>query len=185
MNALSKSITYKIFKGCIFPQTKYHKAMMGDDCLNYNCDYYIWLWVLASFATLDGKRWKSDTNVDMMNIATPIPLILYRWKRWRVFILENSNYTFSIIVCVCVCVCVLVAQLCLTLCDTMDCSPPGSSIHETHQARKLSVLPFPSPGNLLIQESNPMRSPSLQTDFLPSEPPGKLFLSLTAIEWKC
>ena len=27
-------------------------------------------------------------------------------------------------------VCVLVTQLCLTLCDPMDCSPPGSSVHE-------------------------------------------------------
>ena len=26
---------------------------------------------------------------------------------------------------------VLVAQLCLTLCDSMDCSPPGSSVHGT------------------------------------------------------
>ena len=32
-------------------------------------------------------------------------------------------------VCVCVCVCVLVAQSCPTLCDPMDCSPPGSSVH--------------------------------------------------------
>ena len=35
-------------------------------------------------------------------------------------------------VCVCVCVCmhacVLVTQLCLTLCDPMDCSLPGSSV---------------------------------------------------------
>ena len=29
-------------------------------------------------------------------------------------------------VCVCVCVCVIVIQSCLTVCDTMDCSPPGS-----------------------------------------------------------
>ena len=30
----------------------------------------------------------------------------------------------------CVCVCVhLLAQLCLTLCDPMDYSPPGSSVH--------------------------------------------------------
>ena len=32
---------------------------------------------------------------------------------------------------------VLVAQLSLTLCDPMDCSPPGSSIHEIFQARIL------------------------------------------------
>ena len=32
---------------------------------------------------------------------------------------------------------VLVAQLCLTLCDPMDCSPPGSSVHGILQARIL------------------------------------------------
>ena len=31
----------------------------------------------------------------------------------------------------------LVAQLCLTLCNPMDCSPPGSSVHEIFQARIL------------------------------------------------
>ena len=30
-----------------------------------------------------------------------------------------------------------VAQSCLTLCDPMDCSPPGSSVHEIFQARVL------------------------------------------------
>ena len=30
-----------------------------------------------------------------------------------------------------------VAQSCLTLCDPMDCSPPGSSIHGIFQARVL------------------------------------------------
>ena len=30
-----------------------------------------------------------------------------------------------------------VAQLCLTLCDSMDCSLPGSSIHGIFQARVL------------------------------------------------
>ena len=28
-------------------------------------------------------------------------------------------------------------QLCLTLCDPMDCSPPGSSVHGIPQARIL------------------------------------------------
>ena len=31
-----------------------------------------------------------------------------------------------------------VAQSCLTLCDAVDCSPPGSSIHGILQARRLS-----------------------------------------------
>ena len=39
------------------------------------------------------------------------------------------------------------AQLCLTLCDPMDCSPPGSSVHGILQARilKNTWLPCPSP----------------------------------------
>ena len=41
-------------------------------------------------------------------------------------------------VCACVCVCVNVyVQLCLTLCDPMDCSLPGSSVHGILQARVL------------------------------------------------
>ena len=36
-----------------------------------------------------------------------------------------------------VCICVLVTQSCPTLCDPMDCSPPGSSVHGILQARTL------------------------------------------------
>ena len=35
------------------------------------------------------------------------------------------------------CCCYLVAQSCLTLCDPMDCSLPGSSVHGSSQARIL------------------------------------------------
>ena len=43
----------------------------------------------------------------------------------------------------CVCVC-LVAKSCLTLCDPMDCSLPGSSVHGICQVRILEwvVVPF-------------------------------------------
>ena len=113
----------------------------------------------------------------------------------------------------------LVAQSCLTLCDPMDYSPPGSSVHGILQAGILewvampssrtfiirsdqllshvrlfatlwtvalqapppmgffrqeywSGLPFPSPGDLSDPGIEP-RSPALQADALPSEPPGK------------
>ena len=36
-----------------------------------------------------------------------------------------------------------VAQSCLTLCDPMDCSPPGSSVHEILQARILEWVAKP------------------------------------------
>ena len=37
-----------------------------------------------------------------------------------------------------------VAQSCLTLCDPMDCSPPGSSVHGVLQARILEGVAVPS-----------------------------------------
>ena len=36
-----------------------------------------------------------------------------------------------------------IAQSCLTLCDPMDCSPPGSSIHGILQARVLEWVAIP------------------------------------------
>ena len=47
-------------------------------------------------------------------------------------------------VCVCVCVCMLVAQSCLTLCNSMNRSPPGSSVHRILQARILECAAMPS-----------------------------------------
>ena len=68
---------------------------------------------------------------------------------------------------------VLVAQSCLTLCDPLGCSPPGSSVHGTFPRQEYwSGLPFPSPGDFTKPGIEP-RSPSLQMDPLPSEPPGK------------
>ena len=62
----------------------------------------------------------------------------------------------------------LVVQLCLSLSDLMDCSPPGSSVHGILQARILEWLPFPSPGDLPDPGIEP-RSPALQADSLISE----------------
>ena len=39
-------------------------------------------------------------------------------------------------------------QSCLTLCDPMDCSPPGSSVHGILQARILTRPPWLPPGDL-------------------------------------
>ena len=38
---------------------------------------------------------------------------------------------------------VLIAQLCPTLCDPMDCNPPGSSVHGILQARILKWVAIP------------------------------------------
>ena len=76
--------------------------------------------------------------------------------------------------CVCVCVYVLVAQLCPTLCDPIDDSSPGSSVHGILQARMPEWVAFSSPGDLLNPGIEPWDpnpgSPALQADSLPAEP---------------
>ena len=69
------------------------------------------------------------------------------------------------------CVC-SVAQSCPAICDPMDYSPPGSSVHGILKARVLewASIPF-SRGS--SQPRVELGSPALQVDSLPSEPPGK------------
>ena len=66
----------------------------------------------------------------------------------------------------------LVPQSCLTLCDPRDYSLPGSYVYGIFQARILEWVAFPFSRELPNQGIEP-RSPALQADSLPSEPPGK------------
>ena len=79
-------------------------------------------------------------------------------------------------VCVCVCVCVcLVVQLCLTLCDRMNCSL-GSFVHGDSPGMNTGVGChallqgiFPTQGS----NPSPLRLLHWHTDSLPLAPPGK------------
>ena len=69
----------------------------------------------------------------------------------------------------------LVAQWCLTLCDSMDYSPPGSSVYRISQARALEWgCHFLLQGIFLTQGSNSCLVHLLhwQVDSLPLAPPG-------------
>ena len=69
----------------------------------------------------------------------------------------------------------LVAQWCLILCDPMDCSPPGSSVHGIIKTRLLEWVAFSSPRDLSNPGIKP-GSPALQADSLLSNLPGKPFV---------
>ena len=95
--------------------------------------------------------------------------------------LEKNICTQYMFVFVCVCLYIyiyththgcLVAQSCLTLCDPLDYSPPGSSSMEFSRQEYWCGLPFPSPGDLPNPGVEP-RSPALHADSLPTEPQGK------------
>ena len=67
------------------------------------------------------------------------------------------------------------AQSCPTLCNPMDCRPPGSSVHGVLQARILIRLPFPPPGDLpdpWIEPVSPV-GPTVAGRFFTTELPGK------------
>ena len=65
------------------------------------------------------------------------------------------------------------AQPCSTLCNPMDFSPPGSSVHGILQARILEWVAIFFSRDLPDPGIEPW-SPTLQADALPSAPPGKL-----------
>ena len=72
----------------------------------------------------------------------------------------------------------LVTQLCPTLCDPMDCSPLGSSVHGDSPGKNTEMgCHALFQGIFPTQGSSPPgiehRSPTLQVDSLPTEPQGK------------
>ena len=80
----------------------------------------------------------------------------------------------------------LVTQPCLSLCDPMDCSPPGFSLYGILQARRLEWVA------ILFSRDLPAsgikhRSPALQVDSLPYEPSGKPqnYLQFSSVAQSC
>ena len=66
-------------------------------------------------------------------------------------------------------------QSCLTLCDPMDCSTPGSFVHRILQARILEWVAMPSPGDL--------PDPGIEsTSLMSSASVGRFFTSSAILE---
>ena len=62
----------------------------------------------------------------------------------------------------------LVAQSCLTLCNSMDCSPPGSSVHGILQVGILEWIAILFSRGIFLTPGIERRSPLLQVDSLTS-----------------
>ena len=73
------------------------------------------------------------------------------------------------------CVCVKSLQSCLTFCDSLDCSPPSSSVHGIQERILKWVTMYLLQGILRTQGSNPrlLCLQSWQAGSLPLAPSGK------------
>ena len=58
--------------------------------------------------------------------------------KWLILVNFTMPINMCVFVCVCVCVC-SIAQLCLILCDPMDHSPLGSSVHGIFPSKNTGV----------------------------------------------
>ena len=66
------------------------------------------------------------------------------WRKWKsdhsCLFPHHKQRAFSFSPCITkLCACAKLLQSCLTLCDPLDCSPPGSSVHGILQARILEL----------------------------------------------
>ena len=90
---------------------------------------------------------KSPTRLSDFHFHTCIILTPSVSSPGRIILFYALLFFFFFLTISCVihpCVCAKSLQLCPTLCDPMDCSPTGSSVHGILQARILQWLAMPS-----------------------------------------
>ena len=75
----------------------------------------------------------------------------------------------------------LVTQSCPALCDPMDCSPPGSSVHEVFQARILEWVAVSFSKEKVIFMSDTAK----QGSNTPTQEAGFYCSRLTLVAWLC
>ena len=119
---------------------------------NFNYQNYIWIHALLFIPDLYKFKWLEmwwlmcdhETTKQLREFWITSGSYIFFFlnvkyppcKRQLVTSWHYYNSILSCFVCVCVCVCVR-AQSWATLCDPMDCSPPGSSVYGIFQARIL------------------------------------------------
>ena len=108
--------------------------------------------------------WSWVSHPPCVNVCTNLEAL---WIPYYWYFVDASSH-----VCVHVCVCVWsVAHSCPALCNPMDCSLPGSSVHGIFQTRILEWVAISSRGSSLPRGQTV--SPALTSGFFTTEPPGK------------
>ena len=91
--------------------------------------------------------WKSYFSPQVKSEMFSVFFFFFQ-KRWKLvpvelFPVDHKDFEWCCILIYWVSEWVKVAQLCLTLCDPMDCTQPASSVHGIFQARILAWVAVP------------------------------------------
>ena len=120
----------------------------------------------------NGRKWQAESRAMQLFLGQRCSED-ENWGGWgrrvsessRMLMTRGMNWVLKNNVC-----CAKSLQLCSTLCNPMDCSPTGSSVHGILQARILEwVAMSSSRGSSWPRDQTHVswKSPALQVDFLP------------------
>ena len=150
------------------------KTYISSDCLcfqdlNPNLPAYFWPVVNRGHCTA-GADLERQARLQANHCSTSSCLhVLSTWQMFKTML--NLSLLWPGL-CVCVCTRIKLLSTRLTLCDPMDCSLPGSSVHGTLQQECWSGLPQPPPGDPPKPGMEPV-SPASAGQFFTTEPLGK------------
>ena len=152
----------------IFPRTLFFREILG---LQQNWEggteiSHIPLPEISSPWSILPTHFLPRMNFTLTHNNHPYSIMYLRAHSW--WILVHSVVLYKCVHCDVLC---LVTRACLSLCNSMDCSSPGSSVHGLLQARTLEWVATVSSRDLPKTVIKP-RSPALQADSLLSEPQG-------------
>ena len=115
-------------------------------------------------------NFSSTDYIFISSLICHLPAFISTYKGWETIKIKLKMANFTEI-----CVCVLSHFSRVWLCDPMDCSPPGYSVHGILQARILEWVAMPSSrGSSQLRDRTHILSVScMQVGSLPLVPPGK------------
>ena len=127
--------------------------------------------------SLSFRHWSLRSSLiteQTLGINTSASVVSVAWNSLK-WVCNKAHFSFLNSKCAYVLAKLL--QLCLTLCDPMDCSLPGSSVHGILQARILEPVALPSSrGPSWPRNQTPISCSSYSAGrFFTAEPPGNPF----------
>ena len=111
----------------------------------------------------------------LLNAQCTIDAQNIEWINKKFALLQYSSV-------LCCCCCCLIAKLCWSPCDPIDCSPPGSSVHGISQARILGWVDI-SFSRGFFQPGDQTHISCIADGFFTAEPPGNP--SYVILAFKC